>query len=132
MLIFTDLSIENIDKIFLENKNINDIKTELAYNTTIICRGLEAAENAKKQAETIFIKGELDIQNAIKIPNNMPILDLLVHLKAVSSKGEARKLIANNGIKIDDITVVDAMLVVEKTEYFKLSIGKKKHFTLYS
>ncbi len=97
--------------------------------TTKICRGLQAAENAKKQAETLFVKNELDIENAIKIAP-MPILDLLLHLQVVTSKGEGRKLIVNKGVKIDDVLVEDPLMMVDNKAYFRLSVGKKKHFTL--
>ena len=125
MLIFTDL--ETIDK----TKNINDLKADLAFEATKICRGTDAAESAKKQAETIFIKRELDTENAIKIDKNIAILDLLLKLEAVPSKSEARKLIANNGVKIDDKTIINTSLTINNSGFYKVSVGKKKHFTIF-
>ncbi|MGZ5960177.1 MAG: S4 domain-containing protein, partial [Rhizomicrobium sp.] len=48
------------------------------------------------------------------------------------SNSEARKLIANNGLKINDVTVSDPKLVVARSDVtpdgvVKLSSGKKKH-----
>ncbi len=133
LLIFTDIATEEVEKICNQSQNINDLKIVLAFEATKICRGIEAAENAKNQAENIFVKNVLDAENAIKITGDISILDLLVNLKATPSKGEARKLIANNGVKIDNITIIEsAMIINGKPErYFKISVGKKKHFTIF-
>ncbi len=130
MLIFTDIEVNEIDKICAENTNINNIKIQLAHHATMICRGIDAAENAKKQAETIFVKGEIDKENAIKVKVNTTIIDLLIILDAVPSKSEARKLIANNGVKFDEKTVINPLFIIDQFGYFKLSVGKKKHFTI--
>ena len=67
-----------------------------------------------------------DIETGIKF------LELLVNAKIMKSKGEARRAIKNNGVKINDILVGDENKILElsdfKKENMKVSFGKKKHF----
>ena len=53
----------------------------------------------------------------------------------MSSKSEARRAIANNGIKINDSTLVDEKKIINQKDlldqnYIKISYGKKKHFII--
>ena len=62
------------------------------------------------------------------------ILDFISKNKILSSKSEARRAIANKGIKIDDIVIEDdkRMILLKdfKKNFFKFSHGKKKHFLI--
>ena len=59
----------------------------------------------------------------------MKFLDLLVNAKIMNSKGEARRAIKNNGIKINDELIIDENKVLSlsdfKSENMKISFGKK-------
>ena len=53
----------------------------------------------------------------------------------MSSKGEARRAIANNGIKINDIMVTNEKKIINQEDlldqsYVKISYGKKKHYII--
>ena len=54
--------------------------------------------------------------------------------KLLMSKGEVRRAIKNNGIKINDTTILDDKLIVDFNQYdknsCKLSFGKKKHIVV--
>ena len=60
------------------------------------------------------------------------LLDLLVNAKIMNSKGEARRAINNNGIKINDELMVDENKILNLSDFInenmKISFGKKKHF----
>ena len=65
-----------------------------------------------------------------KLPDG--ILNLAVAAGLASSNSEARKLIGNNGLKLNDLVVSDHKLMVDATSInsdgvLKLSSGKKKH-----
>ena len=61
-------------------------------------------------------------------------MDLLSNKKIMSSKSEARRSIANKGLKINNILIVDDKRIIEvhdfKEKTLKISFGKKKHFQL--
>ena len=83
---------------------------------------------AKKLAK-IFLTNNI-LKNDLEM--GMKFLDLLVNAKIMNSKGEARRAIKNNGIKINDELIIDENKVLSlsdfKSENMKISFGKKKHF----
>jgi len=59
---------------------------------------------------------------------------LIANNKILSSKSEARRMIANKGIRINDIVIDNEKKILElkdfKNDIFKLSYGKKKHYLI--
>ena len=69
-----------------------------------------------------------------KVLTDKRLTDLIIYTKLENSKSEIKRLIKNNGIKINN-EKIDEDLFFEKINlqnknYFKLSIGKKKHFKI--
>ena len=135
---FTELKISEIDNICKEEKNINNLKILLANETTKILHGEKAAKKASETAKRTFEdKGfGLDLPE-IKIKLNeinegMNLIDFLSKNKIMSSKGEARRAIVNNGIKINNQLVSNEKLLIKETDFqnkiLKISFGKKKHY----
>ena len=66
------------------------------------------------------------------IEKGINFLDFIAKNKILSSKSEARRAIANKGIKIDNVLIVDEKKILQlkdfKNKIFKLSYGKKKHY----
>jgi tyrosyl-tRNA synthetase len=132
--LFTDLPLDEIARLeSLEGAELNEAKKILATEATAILHGREAAENAAETARRAFEEGAmaegLPTINA-KLPEG--ILNLAVAAGLASSNSEARKLIANNGLKLNDMAVADPKLTVDSSALnsdgvLKLSSGKKKH-----
>ena len=136
--IFTDLSVDEIDSI--QNDNINNLKILLANKTTAMLHGKKAAENSEQAAKEVF-SGNLLGSNlpSIKVDskelnNNLNIIDLVILTKLEKSKSEIRRLIKGNAIKLDDKVVLDEKFIIKNNlfedNYFKLSIGKKRHIKI--
>ena len=70
-------------------------------------------------------------KNDLKIKN---LSDLIISEKLEVSKNEIKRLIKNNGIKINNKKIQEDLQInqinLENKNYFKLSIGKKKHFKI--
>ena len=137
---FTEIEPKKIDEYFDKEKNINNLKILLANEATKILHGKEASKKAEKTAKDTFEKGnfgsdlpEIQIKSN-EIEKGINILDFVADNKILSSKSEARRLIANKGLKIDGITVDNEKKMLEikdfKKNICKLSYGKKKHFLL--
>ena len=132
--LFTDLpeaEIARLEK--LEGAELNDAKKVLATEATAILHGRDAAEKSSDTARRAFEEGA-SAEGLPTITAKLPdgILSLAVAAGLVSSNGEARKLIANNGLKLNDVTVSDPKLIVDTSALnsdgvLKLSSGKKKH-----
>jgi len=137
---FTDLETEEVEKLTEKEKNINKLKVILANEATKILHGNEASKKAELTAkETFEGKGlGLDLPEIKvkfeEIKSGINILDLLSNKKIMSSKSEARRAIANKGLKINNILIVDDKRIIEvhdfKEKTLKISFGKKKHFQL--
>ena len=134
---YTDKSINEIENI--KNRDINKLKIILANEATAMLHGKTAALNAEKTAKETFVDGiagkNLPVINLKKKQNNkINILELVLASKLLTSKGEVRRAIKNNGIKINDTTILDDKLIVDFNQYdknsCKLSFGKKKHIVV--
>ena len=135
---FTDLDTDLIDN--KKDENINDLKILLANETTSMLHGNKAALIAEKTARDTFEKGNigknLPSVNLSKgtLKNGVNILDFIVSTKLLISKSEARRVIKNRGIKINNSVVDDDKLNVDLSFFVnnicKISFGKKKHLVV--
>jgi tyrosyl-tRNA synthetase len=112
---------------------MNEAKKILATEATAILHGREAAEKAAHTARQAFEEGAL-AEGLPTITAKLPdgILNLAVACGLAASNSEARKLIANNGLKLNDQAISDPRLVIDASALnadgvLKLSSGKKKH-----
>ena len=100
---FTRMEISDIKE--LCKKDIREAKKLLAFEVTKLVHGEEEAIKAKQTAEELFSnKGISDNMPSIELSKeilDINIVDLLVESKLVSSKSEARRLIEQNGISLN-------------------------------
>ena len=135
---FTEIEPKKIEEIVKKEKNINNLKILLANEATKILHGKEASNKAEKTASDTFKKGGLGLnlpEIRIKlsdIEKGINLLDFIAKNKILSSKSEARRAIANKGLKIDNVLLLDEKKILQlkdfKNKIFKLSYGKKKHY----
>ena len=137
---FTEIEIDEAEKIFKKEKNINNLKILLANEATKILHGEDSANKAAKTAKDTFEGGalasglpEINIKKD-EIRNGVNILDLIANNKILSSKSEARRVIANKGLKLNDKIIEDEKKILQlkdfETNTLKLSYGKKKHYII--
>jgi len=131
--LFTDLPMTEVARLAaLQGAEINDAKKTLATEATALLHGRAAAEAAAETARRTFEEGV----TAATLPTHtaaLPaaVVDVLAEAKLVASKGEARRLIAQNGVRLNDVPVTDVAAQVTASDLrdgsAKLSLGKKKH-----
>jgi len=137
---FTDLEPDKINNIFNKEKNINNLKIILANEATKILHGEVASKKAEQTAKETFGGSGLGLDlPEIKLKSNeinkgISLLDFLSNNKITSSKSEARRIIVNNGLKINNVVVVDEKKIIKSTDFknkiLKISFGKKKHYLI--
>jgi tyrosyl-tRNA synthetase len=117
----------------LQGAELNDAKKVLANAATALAHGVDAAQAAGETARRAFEEGVM-AEGLPTITAALPdgILNLAVAAGLAASNSEARKLIANNGLKLNDAPVSDPRLTVDTSALngdgvLKLSSGKKKH-----
>ena len=137
---FTEIEPEVIERIFSKEKNINNLKVLLANEATKILHGEAASKNAEQTARDTFQKGgfgsdlpEINIKLG-ELKKGVNILDFIANNKILSSKSEVRRVIANNGLKINDVVIRNDKKILNEKDFkkniLKLSYGKKKHYLI--
>ena len=132
--IYTDLPMDEVRRLeALQDREINEAKKILAFEATKICRGEQEALNAQKTAIETFEKGNAsgDLPTIEAPIDGIGVLDAFISLGFVSSKGEARRLIKQSGLKLNDKPITDENYIITtkdiEEDKIKLSQGKKKH-----
>lgn len=132
----TFLSLEEIEDMNnWDDSRINEKKEILAYELTALVHGTEEADKAKEVAKALF-SGQGDDANmpktelaAADVPEEgMNIMDLMVACKLVASKSEARRLVTQGGVRVNNekATGIDMMITKEAlAEGVVIRKGKK-------
>ena len=138
LFFFTDIDLKELENIFKKEKNINNLKVLLANEATKLLHGSNASKKAEQTAKDTFERGGLgsDLPEIYvdldKVKIGIKILDLIADNNILPSKSEARRAIANKGLKIDDLIIDNDKKIIQEKDFknkiLKLSYGKKKHF----
>ena len=130
--LLTDVSQEELvkmdEQIASNSINPRDIKMKLAYMITEEYHGKEGADKAQEDfINVVSNKGIPDDIESVKIDSDgVNILDLLVRLGFVQSKGEAKRLMQGGGVKLDGEKLSDMSFMVKPNMDMVLQAGKRK------
>lgn len=134
----TFLSLEEIAELEkLEGAEINKAKEVLAFELTKLVHGEEEATKAQNTARTVFAGGGKDANmpstdlTKEELGEGIQILDLLVKCELISSKGEGRRLIKQNGISVNDAKVTDIFLEIKEDDFTDNELVIKKGKKVY-
>jgi len=123
----------------LKDQAINEAKEVLAYEVTRLVHGQEEADSAQRAAQALFgAGGEAEVPgtvlSAAQFSEQSNIVDLLTYVGLASSKGEARRLVQQGGIYVNDerITDIDHTLTENDIRDGAVMIrkGKKVYFRI--
>ncbi|MDE2435101.1 MAG: tyrosine--tRNA ligase [Sphingomonadales bacterium] len=132
--LFTDLSLDEIARLeSLGGSEINAAKVVLANEVTKLCRGEEAAKAAEATASATFTGGGVGADlPVLALPREgMGIINALVGIGFAASRGEAKRLIAGGGARIDGEAISDENYLIQcNSGEVRISSGKKKHGVL--
>jgi len=134
---FTEMSLEDCERLgALGGSEINEAKIILANEVTTLCRGADAAEAAEATAREVFEKGGVgdDLPTleltGDDIGDGISAAQLIVRAGLAKSGKDAKRLIAENGAKLNDEPLTDAGQMFDTkalSTTIKLSAGKKRH-----
>ncbi len=113
-----------IEKEHMEKPELRMAQKRLAHEVISFLHGEEEATKTRETSEAIFSGKVSEDMPAVKVTSKT-ILDILVESELAPSKSEARRLVEQGGVSIDNEKITDVNFVVEKTE-FVLQKGKKK------
>ena len=136
--LFTDIDLEQIESLKNGNQDINELKVLLANETTAMLHGSKAAKDSELTAQKTFgdkLIGKslpvVKIKKSVTV-SGINILDLVLQTKLANSKSEIRRMIENNGLKINNEVVTDKTKIINQNDFdqdnnMKVSHGKKQH-----
>ena len=136
--LFTDIDINEIIKLENITDDINKLKILLANKTTTMLHGLKAAKDSELTANKTFNEKSIgESLPVIKVKKKLlidgiNIIDLVMLTSLANTKGEIRRMIKNNGLKINNMVVKSETNVInhenfDKDYNLKVSHGKKQH-----
>ena len=131
--LFTELPMDEVARLAaLRGAEVNDAKKVLATEATALLHGRDAAEAAAETARRTFEEG-VAADSLPSFATALPalVVDVLAASGLTASKGEARRLIAQGGVRLNDAPVTDPAAQVTPAdlagEAAKLSLGRKRH-----
>lgn len=135
--LYTELPLDECERLAaLQGSEINDAKIRLANEVTTLLHGAEAAASAESTAREVFEQGgaggdlEVAILPSDAVKRGMTVVQMLVQTGMTASGKEAKRLIAEGGLRLNNDPVGDAQLIVDAAmvgDGLKVSVGKKKH-----
>jgi tyrosyl-tRNA synthetase len=126
MMLLTFLPVEQIKELCANrDERINKAKEVLAYELTKEVHGEEAAVLAQSQARAAFGGSGAELLTK-EVSGTETVVDAMVATGVAKSKGEARRLIEQGGVSVDETKVTDVNMPIPAPE-FVLHKGKKVH-----
>ena len=135
--LYTEMPLEECNRLgALKGADVNDAKIILANEVTGLLHGAEAAAKAQATAHEVFEKGGFGddlpkvMLSAEDVGDGISVAQLIVKAGLVKSGKEAKRLIAENGARLNDTTISEAGQIIDVDvlkNTIKLSAGKKRH-----
>ena len=118
-----------------KDERINEAKKIAAFEITKLVHGEEEAKKAEEATQALFEgKGNVDTMESTKVEENISIVDAIVRTKIVESKGQAKKLITQGAITLNDNKIDDISYILTEDDfkqgYAILKKGKKVYHKL--
>ena len=120
----------------MKDEQINEAKKIAAFEITKLVHGEEEAKKAEEASNALFNgQGSIDNMPSVKLENsNISIVDALIITNIVPSKGQARTLISQNAISLNDEKISDCNYLLSEKDftngYAILKKGKKVFYKL--
>jgi tyrosyl-tRNA synthetase len=135
--LYTELPVAECDRLgALEGSEINAAKIILANEVTAMLHGADAATAAEATSREVFEKGGVGYDlptltiSAEELGDGLSIVQALVKSGLAGTGKEAKRLISENGAKLNDEPLTNAGLMLDAAalaQPVKLSAGKKRH-----
>ncbi|MFD1883096.1 tyrosine--tRNA ligase [Paracoccus pacificus] len=133
--LYTDLPVAECDRLgALGGSEINAAKVVLANEVTGLLHGTEAAASAEATAREVFEQGgagaDLEVVTIGADALPVSVIQLLSQTGITTSGKEAKRLIAEGGLRLNNEPVADPQAQVDAALIgagLKVSVGKKKH-----
>ncbi len=120
LCLLTFLPMEEVNRLSeLKDEHINEAKKVAAYEITKLIHGEEEAKKAEEASNALFNgQGSLENMPSTQLEEkNISILDAMVKIGFAPSKGQARTLITQGGISLNDEKVSDVNYILSDSDF---------------
>ncbi len=128
----TDAEIKDIEEQIKKGANPRDLKARLSFEIVKLYHGENQAKSAEKEFNRVFRDKRLpeDIPVYKINKERFKLIDVLVEAKLTVSKGEARRLIEQGGVKINDKVFKDWQYEFKPKPGMVIKVGKRRFIKL--
>jgi len=108
--------------------NPRDLKHDLAFRLVEIYHSADEATKAKENFVNVFSKDKIpdNVDEYIIHDSEESLISIMINSNMVMSKSEARRLIKQGAIRLDNSKVSDPFLVIQSNKNLVLKVGKRK------
>ncbi len=133
-VLLTDLPPSEIERMKTSGENPRNLKVDLAKLIIKDFHSPEAANEAEEDFNRRFVKKEIpdEIEETTLAAGNYKLVDLLIQTNLAASKGEAKRLIEQGGVKINGEKVSDVQAEIRLKNEILLQVGKRKFLRIKS
>jgi tyrosyl-tRNA synthetase len=130
--LLTNVPFAEIERLKNSKNNPRDIKARLAEEIVALYYGEKEAIKRAQEFKKVFEQGNLpdDVREVKLASKELPLLDLLVALKGVSSKSKAKQLVLQGGVQIESEIQKDWQRIVKIKKGMIVKIGKRNFVKL--
>lgn len=138
--LLTSIPLEEINQIMADiaaqKMHPNEAKHRLALDIVTQYHGADMAAQAAERERAVH-SGQALPSDAVEVvlePSTLKMLDFLIQIGAFSSKGEARRMVQNGGVKIRSEKIADPNgdITISVNDSFVVQVGKRNFFKVRS
>ncbi len=119
--------VDEVDKSLKDGDNPRDAKMRLAREIVALYYSKEAGDLAEQEFINIFKKGGVpEDMPTFKMSGDRNIVDLLEACKLVESRGDAKRVITQGGVKVNDKKIDDPSKTIHLEKDMVIQVGKRK------
>ena len=109
------------------SQNPRDIKRELARAIVQLYHGEDSAKEAEQYFDRVIVnKDAPDDMNQVELSIDTQLIEVVTNEGLTSSKGEARRLIKQGAIRVDDKKITDESHILLKGKEVVIKVGKRR------
>jgi len=117
-----------------DSNNPRDIKRDLAKDLVERYYSSQQAKSAEATFDQIFVKKDVpDNMPSYNLSSKVNLIDILLSEKLISSKGEGKRLINQNAVKVDGEVCIDISQVISPSKQdVIIKVGKRRFLRIVS
>ncbi|MAD52200.1 MAG: tyrosine--tRNA ligase [Candidatus Marinimicrobia bacterium] len=123
-----DDKVESVEKILADGKtNPRDVKGELGKAIVELYHGADAAQAAEQHFDKIIVQKDIpDEMDEFELNSDQLLVEVIASTGLTKSKGEARRLIKQNAVKLDGEICADINHTLTVGEEIIIKVGKRR------